>query len=74
MVVSTMPARVRDVMTIGVVAVGPEASFGHLAGLLRAHRVSGLPVVDDDGIVVGVVSEADLPAGDLGTFVPGGPA
>jgi CBS domain-containing protein len=60
MAVTTMHARVRDVMTTGVVAVGPGASFGHLASLLRAHRVSGLPVVDDDGIVLGVVSEADL--------------
>lgn len=47
-------------MTTGVVAVGPEVCFGRLAGLLRAHRVSGFPVVDDDGIVLGVVSEADL--------------
>lgn len=55
-----MHTRVRDVMTTGVVAVGPDAPLGHLAGLLRAHRVSGVPVVDDDGIVLGVVSEADL--------------
>lgn len=55
-----MHARVRDVMTSGVVAVGPGASFRCLALLMRAHRVSGFPVVDDDGIVVGVVSEADL--------------
>lgn len=60
MVVTTMHARVRDVMTTGVVAVGPEVCFGQLARLLRAHRVSGFPVVDDDGIVLGVVSEADL--------------
>lgn len=56
----TRHSRVRDVMTRGVVAVSPDASFRHLAGLLRAHRVSGFPVVDDNGIVVGVVSEADL--------------
>ena len=55
-----MHARVKDVMTTNVVAVGPEASYRQLAGLLRAHRVSGFPVVDDHGAVVGVVSEADL--------------
>jgi CBS-domain-containing membrane protein len=53
-------ARVKDVMTTRVVAVSSDASYREMAALLRAHRVSGLPVVDADGIVVGVVSETDL--------------
>ncbi len=47
-------------MTSRVVAVGPDASYREMAATLRAHRVSGLPVVDAEGIVVGVVSETDL--------------
>ncbi len=54
-----MHARVKDVMTTDVVAVGPEASYRQLAGLLRAHRVSGFPVVDAHGRLVGIVSRSD---------------
>jgi CBS domain-containing protein len=56
----TMHARVKDVMTTHVVAVTSDASYREMAALLRAHRVGGLPVVDAEGIVVGVVSETDL--------------
>jgi CBS domain-containing protein len=55
-----MHARVRDIMTTRVVTVRPDASYREMATLLRAHRVSGLPVVDAEGIVVGVISETDL--------------
>jgi nucleotide-binding universal stress UspA family protein len=55
-----MYARVKDVMTTQVVAVRSDASYREMAALLRAYRVSGLPVVDAEGIVVGVVSETDL--------------
>jgi CBS domain-containing protein len=58
--VITVHARVKDIMTTHVVAVGPGASYREVAATLRAHRVSGLPVVDAEGIVVGVVSETDL--------------
>jgi CBS-domain-containing membrane protein len=53
-------ARVKDIMTSHVVAVRPDVSYREMIATLRAHRVSGLPVVDADGIVVGVVSETDL--------------
>ncbi len=56
----TVRARVKDIMTTRVVAVGPGASSGEMIAMLRAHRISGLPVVDAEGIVVGVVSETDL--------------
>ena len=55
-----MNAFVRDVMTTHVVAVRTHATFKEMAGRLREQRVSAFPVVDDDGTVVGVVSEADL--------------
>lgn len=52
--------KVRDVMTTGVVTVTPEASLKDVARLMIDHAVSGIPVVDANGAVLGVVSEADL--------------
>jgi CBS domain-containing protein len=51
---------VRDVMTAEVLAVRPETPLKEVARLLVERRISGLPVIDDEGQVVGVVSEADL--------------
>jgi len=56
-------ARVKDIMTADVVAVTSDASYREVVTLLRANQVSGLPVIDDQGIVMGVVSETDLLAG-----------
>jgi CBS domain-containing protein len=47
-------------MTTQVVTVGPATPFKDLVARLAEHRVSALPVVDDAGLVLGVVSEADL--------------
>lgn len=58
-------------MTTDMVAVRSEASYREMVTLLRAHRISGLPVVDADGIVVGVVSESDLLTGRAGDGRPG---
>ncbi|HEX5295821.1 MAG TPA: CBS domain-containing protein [Streptosporangiaceae bacterium] len=55
-----MRARVKDVMTTRVIAARADASCADLAAMLREHRVSGFPVVDGDGVVVGVISESDL--------------
>jgi CBS domain-containing protein len=55
-----MKAAVKDVMTDQVVAVRRGASFKEMAAALRRYRVSALPVIDDDGKVIGVVSEADM--------------
>jgi CBS-domain-containing membrane protein len=52
--------RVRDVMAVEVVTVDEHAAFKEVARLLTECRVSALPVLDGQGRVVGVVSEADL--------------
>src|SRR5512132_1445511 len=52
--------RVEDVMTRDVVTVPPGASLKEAARLLVEHRISGLPVVDNESHVLGVISEADL--------------
>jgi CBS domain-containing protein len=49
-----------DVMTKDVVTVHPHTSIRYLAKLLANRHISGAPVVDDDGKLVGMVSEADL--------------
>ena len=51
---------VADVMTRYAVAVGRGASFQDMAAQLSRFRVSAFPVVDDDGTVIGVVSETDM--------------
>lgn len=54
--------RVEDVMSKTVVTAGPRASIGELAALLTRERISAVPIVADDGRLVGIVSEADLMA------------
>jgi CBS domain-containing protein len=52
--------KVRDLMTPEVVTVHPTTPIKDVAKSLVEHRISGMPVVDDGGRVVGVVSEGDL--------------
>lgn len=59
--------RVEDVMTRDVVTVMPDMPLKEAALALSCSRVSGLPVVDRDGAVVGVVSEADVLRKEGGT-------
>ncbi|GGW77371.1 hypothetical protein GCM10010503_64090 [Streptomyces lucensis JCM 4490] len=54
------PTVVNDVMTRTVVALRTGAAFKDIVQAMREWRVSALPVLDDAGHVVGVVSEADL--------------
>jgi CBS domain-containing protein len=56
--VSTM--KVSDVMTRTPVTTSPDASIEDAANLMVRTRVSGLPVVDAKGVVVGMITEGDL--------------
>lgn len=51
---------VADVMTTEVVAVDPETSLAEAAGWMVRHRVSGLPVLDAAGKLIGILTEGDL--------------
>jgi CBS domain-containing protein len=53
-------AKVSTVMTTDVASVRPDTSFHELTEILAERKVSAVPVVDDDGRVLGIVSEADL--------------
>ncbi|MFD8192425.1 CBS domain-containing protein [Streptomyces wuyuanensis] len=53
-------SKIASLMVRNVVAVPPESSFKQIAELLDEHRISGVPVVDAERRVIGVVSETDL--------------
>ena len=57
--------RVKDVMTRPVITIGTRTPAHAAAALLVAHGFTAAPVVDADGHVVGVVSEADLVRGQI---------
>ncbi|MFI8320330.1 CBS domain-containing protein [Streptomyces sp. NPDC085529] len=52
--------KVGGLMTDNVLSAVPATSFREVAKMLAEHDISGVPVVDDDDHVVGVVSESDL--------------
>jgi CBS domain-containing protein len=60
--------RVKDVMTPKVISVGVDEAVVNAARLMLQHQISGLPVVDTKGELVGIVTEGDfLRRGELGT-------
>ncbi|MCX4741173.1 CBS domain-containing protein [Streptomyces antibioticus] len=65
---------VGEVMTRDVVEAHRETSFKDVVRLLDRHRVSGLPVVDEDDKVVGVISQTDLIRRQAGRSGMPGPA
>ena len=52
--------KARDVMTLAVFTVKPTMPVKDLARLFMEQRISAVPVVDDRGKIVGIVSEGDL--------------
>jgi len=49
-----------DIMTLGAATIRPDASIAQAAQLMLQYRISGLPVVDAAGNLVGIVTEGDL--------------
>jgi len=49
-----------NIMTRKVFTIHPEASVQDLARLLSRERISGAPVVNADGTIIGIVTEADI--------------
>jgi CBS domain-containing protein len=50
----------KDIMTRTVVSVSPDSGVLNAAQLMLERHVSGLVVIDDDGALVGVLTEGDL--------------
>jgi CBS domain-containing protein len=57
-----------DIMTCNILSVGPESPVVDAIGLMLDNHVSGLPVIDEAGQLVGIVTEGDLlRRGETGT-------
>jgi CBS domain-containing protein len=52
--------KARELMTRGVISVGPDTPANEAAKLLRDHGISAVPVVNDAGAPIGMLSEGDL--------------
>jgi CBS domain-containing protein len=52
--------KAKDIMTRRVISIGPDASIFQAARLMLQNRISGLPVVDPAGVLVGMVTEGDF--------------
>src|SRR6266487_3065098 len=52
--------RAMDVMTTNVITAGPDTSVQEVAKILSERNISGVPVVDAENRLVGIVSEGDL--------------
>jgi CBS domain-containing protein len=59
-----MPLTVRDTMDADPVTVGPEDDVETVVRLLRRHELPGVPVVNEGGRCIGIVTEADLVIAD----------
>jgi CBS domain-containing protein len=55
-----MRKTIRDVMQDRPITVKPEMPLHTAVELLIEHNISGLPVVDDEGLIVGVLADRDL--------------
>jgi CBS domain-containing protein len=49
-----------DIMTLGAATIQPNAPIAEAAQLMLQYRISGLPVIDAGGELVGIVTEGDL--------------
>jgi CBS-domain-containing membrane protein len=55
-----MPRLIRDVMSARPKTVGPETSVRALQRLFNSHNYNAFPVVDDAGVLLGIVTKLDL--------------
>ncbi|MBW4568853.1 MAG: CBS domain-containing protein [Tolypothrix carrinoi HA7290-LM1] len=65
-----MPKTVADVMSRDPIVVRSETSLNEAIQILAERRISGLPVVDDTGKLVGIISETDLMWQETGVTPP----
>src|SRR3712207_1491476 len=59
-----MAGLVRQAMTADPVTVSPDATVEEVVRLMKEHELPGLPVVDGDGNLIGIVTESDLVIAD----------
>ena len=56
----TIKVSVREVMTKNVIYISKDANVHEAARILSENRISGLPVVDEEKNLIGIVTEADI--------------
>lgn len=59
-----------DIMTTEVIAVKKETTLKELAKLLYENHINGVPVVDDEGKLIGIICESDLIRKDRKLHIP----
>ena len=64
---------VKDLMTTDVVTVSPDTTLHELYAILQKERVTGAPVLDSSGKLVGVVSQRDLIVAEVQSLATAGP-
>lgn len=52
--------RIQDVMTESVITVSPDTPIEDAAQIMTSRRIGGLPVVDEHGLVLGLITETDV--------------
>ncbi|HHY36330.1 MAG TPA: CBS domain-containing protein [Firmicutes bacterium] len=52
----------REIMTTPVISVGPETKLAEVVRVMAEKNISGVPVVDGENVVVGIISETDIVA------------
>jgi len=63
--------KAKDIMTKKVITASPADDVEQVARLLTKHRISGMPVVDEERKVVGMISEGDLVLREKKVEAPG---
>ncbi|MHB1253988.1 MAG: CBS domain-containing protein [Candidatus Humimicrobiaceae bacterium] len=60
----------KDIMTKKVITINQDASIKELSELLLENNISGVPVVDNDGEIVGIATEGDIIVKDTNLHFP----
>lgn len=62
--------QVKDIMTAKVISVRPTDSVNDVAGILSKHKISGVPVVDTENKVMGLISDKEMFATESKIHIP----
>ncbi len=52
--------KVKDIMTKDVITISPEVNIATAVEILLSHHINGIPVVDDNGKLLGIICQSDL--------------
>jgi CBS domain-containing protein len=66
-----MPERTaKDIMTTKVITISKDSTIGELSRMLLKNRISGVPVVDNENKLIGMVTDADIITEDMEPMFP----